>query len=826
MKKNRIYTSIVLVIIACALVIQAEPADAAVETLRDITPEKPLIFMQLTGVSSIINIDANFWKQVAAAPFWELVYAQIESSSKLKEMHLAVEPGISLLSSIFGEDMVFVFPQFQQPMEISPLFMLKLRDDDETLKSIITSGIKIAMANAAKSTSEYGGYTIATIPLKGDAPFGISCALMDDVFAIGLGDLTLMRVIDLMNDSGDGKAVTKDKEFSSVMERMPLPDDSRMDEHLSVFYLDLAKLSTFGKGVYSGVEGNIPEQARPLAAKLIELMDLVASVSSAMSITYEGLISQGYIKLNPEATAENMLSMLQAEPDRLRSIEFVPEDVLGYSAGNLIDMKIIWAMVYDTLKKLPQMGDKVLGQLEGIQSQLGFSLQEDLISWMGNEMAYVYNEYPNFSKKYIPQEMCLIIKAIDANKASEGLGKITGVIAMMSQGKLSAQKQEYSGETIFQIDGLPDPIKPAYAVVDGYVLISLSTSYIQKLIDCKAGRIGNLEESRLYRSVEDRLPARVNCIQYMDLQRYFQAIMDASLHTEGMPSWEGKDLNLQKTVALQVSELAKLLSGAFGASVSYTVNDGSGLKTVGFMQVDDLESVRPISDPDAARIARGLAVADTYRKGNMPQKALSRYMEVLELDQGNQQANMGAADMLNRQGKADQASKYMARTGFVPEDAWYIVGPFDNPSGEGTDMVFPPEAGIQLDAEYEGKETVKWEKRSDGMLDGFVDLLKILEPDQWAVAYAWTKVLSKDEQKVELRVGSDDQVVVWLNGEEVLRHKEPRQAQVDQDVIPITLKKGENQLLLKVVNEQVDWGFYVRFTDEAGNPLQDLEYGK
>ena len=75
-----------------------------------------------------------------------------------------------------------------------------------------------------------------------------------------------------------------------------------------------------------------------------------------------------------------------------------------------------------------------------------------------------------------------------------------------------------------------------------------------------------------------------------------------------------------------------------------------------------------------------------------------------------------------------------------------------------------------------------------------------------------------------MRIGSDDQVIVWLNGAEVMRFEEPRAAQPDQDIISVTLNEGENQLLVKVINELMDWGFYIRFTDTNGKALSGLEY--
>ena len=148
--------------------------------------------------------------------------------------------------------------------------------------------------------------------------------------------------------------------------------------------------------------------------------------------------------------------------------------------------------------------------------------------------------------------------------------------------------------------------------------------------------------------------------------------------------------------------------------------------------------------------------------------------------------------------------------------------------GEGFSAQYPPEEDIELEAEYEvaeGSIIVKWEKLEDGKDDGFVEFREMVDPSEWAVAYAWTKVISAETQEVQLRTGSDDQLRVWLNGEEVVGHKIPRQAQPDQDVVPVTLNRGENQLLVKVCNEEGDWGFYLCFTEPGGKSLEGLKFG-
>ena len=277
----------------------------------------------------------------------------------------------------------------------------------------------------------------------------------------------------------------------------------------------------------------------------------------------------------------------------------------------------------------------------------------------------------------------------------------------------------------------------------------------------------------------------------------------------------------------QVFELVDILSPSLGASIEVTVNDGSGLKTVAFMQVNDLENVTPMSDPDSAKIVRGLYIANMYAEAEMPDRALERYKQVLELDETNSQAIMGAAEVLGDLGRTQEARRYWKGMGFAPENAWYVIGPFENDLGAGFDAQYPPEAAIELDAEYEiVPEAVKarWEKVTDGTEDGYVDFQEIFDPDQLTVAYAWTKVIAEEAGEVQLRTGSDDQIKVWLNGKEVISYAELRGAQPDQDIATVTLNEGENQILVKVCNDEMGWGFYLRITQNDGGALEGLRF--
>jgi WD40 repeat protein/serine/threonine protein kinase len=94
----------------------------------------------------------------------------------------------------------------------------------------------------------------------------------------------------------------------------------------------------------------------------------------------------------------------------------------------------------------------------------------------------------------------------------------------------------------------------------------------------------------------------------------------------------------------------------------------------------------------------------------------------------------------------------------------------------------------------------------------------------YSVAYALCYITSETRQTgLLMKVGSEDQSVIYLNGSEIYRWPRPRKYVPDQDVVSgVELKAGVNVLLFKIANEEDFWRASLRFTDAAGQPVKGL----
>jgi hypothetical protein len=167
-----------------------------------------------------------------------------------------------------------------------------------------------------------------------------------------------------------------------------------------------------------------------------------------------------------------------------------------------------------------------------------------------------------------------------------------------------------------------------------------------------------------------------------------------------------------------------------------------------------------------------------------------------------------------------------AHLGFVRR--WLLLGPFDHTGGKGFPAAYLPERGVDPAATYRGKagQVLRWVAHVTDDPYGRVDLNKAVGKHHGAVAYAYAVVESQAERPVEVRVGSQNGVKVFLNGRELFAREEYHHGmRMDQHVAAGTLRAGRNEVLLKVCqNEQTEdwaqsWSFQLRLCDAVGGAV-------
>jgi len=165
--------------------------------------------------------------------------------------------------------------------------------------------------------------------------------------------------------------------------------------------------------------------------------------------------------------------------------------------------------------------------------------------------------------------------------------------------------------------------------------------------------------------------------------------------------------------------------------------------------------------------------------------------------------------------------------GFVRN--WLVLAPIaiDGESGAAEidrellpgEATISPKAGDKAVAP--GGRVLSWTAHQTG--DYFIDFLEAFgkERGEYVAGYAVAYINASAEMNVTLALSSNDQGKAWLNGKQVFRFADTRTLEKDSDRATVTLVKGQNVLVLKVINEVNNWQGCPRLLKD-GKPVTDV----
>ena len=102
-----------------------------------------------------------------------------------------------------------------------------------------------------------------------------------------------------------------------------------------------------------------------------------------------------------------------------------------------------------------------------------------------------------------------------------------------------------------------------------------------------------------------------------------------------------------------------------------------------------------------------------------------------------------------------------------------------------------------------------------------VDLGWPLGQQNFANAYTLAQIEMDEETPVLFAIDADDRAIVWLNGELVFKDTWGGHLVPDKALVPVTLRKGLNRILMKVQNGITEWQYTFRIFNADYDPLAD-----
>ncbi|MFM1941049.1 MAG: hypothetical protein RI897_31 [Verrucomicrobiota bacterium] len=213
--------------------------------------------------------------------------------------------------------------------------------------------------------------------------------------------------------------------------------------------------------------------------------------------------------------------------------------------------------------------------------------------------------------------------------------------------------------------------------------------------------------------------------------------------------------------------------------------------------------IRTLQEPELANEAAlaALAIAETLAPTES-QLANDVAVEVLQ--------HADAPEVFRRAWKL----RIRPQTGGPRLRHWQLNGPHRQDGVTGAQAVFNLEFGPEKDP-----ATTQWQRLPEGEQ---VNLAARFPGQDNCIAYLRTQVKAPEAMPAAILLGSDDGAKIWVNGTVVHSNNIDRGEVPDDDVAPIQLQKGLNEIIVKVSQGGGGWSMSARIVNTDGTPVNGL----
>ncbi|MFP6598649.1 MAG: hypothetical protein VCC01_14420, partial [Candidatus Hydrogenedentota bacterium] len=227
----------------------------------------------------------------------------------------------------------------------------------------------------------------------------------------------------------------------------------------------------------------------------------------------------------------------------------------------------------------------------------------------------------------------------------------------------------------------------------------------------------------------------------------------------------------------------------------YQTTDNDEFRKIAF------EGIRKYPSPDALKIIlTDLDITDLPGESIVALVALSTMMDPREYSQEINTLRKSLFKAARNTGSVQSILSVAMEQGVLMDIAplmgfftrWSLIGPFPWSADDGfsANPINAPFVDLKATYRAAGKQ-LKWRQYVSGPT---INAAGAFGQQDSAAMFGYVTIDSNGTADIQIRVASDDGVRVWFNGESVHENNVDRGMLLDDDIIPVKLKKGKNEL--------------------------------
>jgi len=374
----------------------------------------------------------------------------------------------------------------------------------------------------AEVETDYLGETLISFSLPGIFPGRLCRSTVGDTFIFSTR-IEGVRLILSRLKGEEEKALVEQPAFREYFQGLDLSAKGVvfLDSGQLIRYADdhLESILTPGGSLWNG-ETN-PTEILYYLKGIMKVIGTVSAIAGNSDLTDDGYRETVRLYLDEKEGSRALLEVLQRSPETRDLLDYIPAGVADLSM-NYVAPEMIYRPILDFIINEPVRGRELADTWEKAQEHLGFNLEEDLFSWMGDEFAACTI---SLSQSFFePGSFALLFKVTSEKKLDSFLEKL---LSLGMESSMNIVIEEYGGFTMrILYPPIPlFPINPTVGRVGDYLVVASRKDGFISIVDTYLKDEKSIRENPDFIRMRERIGDRGSGVFFTRLEDKIESMI-------------------------------------------------------------------------------------------------------------------------------------------------------------------------------------------------------------------------------------------------------------------------------------------------------------
>jgi hypothetical protein len=471
----------------------------------------------------------RLYTELAAIPDVREAFAPIAESQREFQAETGLALDEATLMTIFGTKFDLGF-YGELPGDRADLVLVAdVENEDQARTLLETLETKITEEKGATFENADLAGTQVRIAATREGDELLLYSIADNRLVMATTRDRMQGTLSLAGDGGQTMAATGD--YEDVIQKLP-------EATISIYVDQRALKEAADRAAAADSAAGVPEDLQSerirAATGALEDVQLASAVGVGLYWAENGLRADAYTKF-PEGERSPLAEMMTRSPSAIRTLAFQPVGTLMYGAVNSLDAQVI----YDELRRYAvqatriqmdvagtadslQADTLVARQLAAFESETGVDVENDIVSWVGQEASFAIAGVDKTGFFPVP-EMAFTIATRDAARSRTFLTRFEEIVGQAAAERASIplawQSEEYQGQPIrYAPTPMGEGLSLSYVVTNDFVVIGSSRGLVKRMLDARGGSAEALPSNPGFATMTSFYPAEANALGFMNIE--------------------------------------------------------------------------------------------------------------------------------------------------------------------------------------------------------------------------------------------------------------------------------------------------------------------